>query len=238
MLVIFDCDGVLVDSEILSAQVFSECLAEQYGLHVSEYYSLEAYRGKSVADCISMITDELTAKLGWQDLPKTERDARGHAFWRHVQLQTLVACEDRLLPVEGVESVLQQLQSEKIPFCVASNGKHEKMAVTLVKTNLLKYVEGNVFSFEDVVRGKPAPDLFLHAAKTMGVPANQAIVVEDSLTGVIAAKAAGMRPLAYCPPEHDGKPNILLQPMRDLGAETFFHMDELLPLIYLSKSSI
>jgi HAD superfamily hydrolase (TIGR01509 family) len=231
MLVIFDCDGVLVDSEILSAQVFSECLAEQYGLHVSEHYSLEAYRGKSVADCINMITDELTAKLGWQDLPKEERDERGKNFWRHVQLQTLVACEDRLLPVAGVESVLKQLQAEKIPFCVASNGKHEKMAVTLVKTNLLQYVEGHVFSFEDVLRGKPAPDLFLHAAKTMGVPAAEAIVVEDSLTGVIAAKAAGMRPLAYCPPEHDGKPNALLQPMRELGAEIFFHMNELLPLI-------
>lgn len=235
MLVIFDCDGVLVDSEILSAQVFSECLAEQYGLHVSEYYSLEAYRGKSVADCISMITDELTEKLGWQDVPKAERDERGRNFWRHVQLQTLVACEDRLLPVKGVESVLQQLQAEKIPFCVASNGKHEKMAVTLVKTNLLQYVDGNVFSFEDVVRGKPAPDLFLHAAKTMGVPASETIVVEDSLTGIIAAKAAGMRPLAYCPPEHDGKLNILLQPMRDLNAEVFFHMDELLPLIHKRK---
>lgn len=235
MLVIFDCDGVLVDSEILSAQVFSECLAEQYGLHVSEYYSLEAYRGKSVADCISMITDELTAKLGWQDMPEEERNQRGKNFWRHVQLQTLAACEDRLLPVAGVESVLQQLQAKKIPFCVASNGKHEKMAVTLAKTDLLQYVEGNVFSFEDVVRGKPAPDLFLHAAKTMGVPANQAFVVEDSLTGVIAANAAGMRPLAYCPPEHNGKPNILLQPMRDLDAEVFFHMDELLPLIYKNK---
>jgi beta-phosphoglucomutase-like phosphatase (HAD superfamily) len=69
----------------------------------------------------------------------------------------------------------------------------------------------------------------------MGVPANETIVVEDSLTGIIAANAAGMRPLAYCPPEHDGKPNILLQPMRDLNAEVFFDMDELLPLIHKRK---
>jgi beta-phosphoglucomutase-like phosphatase (HAD superfamily) len=94
-----------------------------------------------------MITDELTTKLGWQDVPKDERDERGRNFWRHVQLQTLVACEDRLLPVNGVESVLQQLQAEKIPFCVASNGKHEKMAVTLVKTNLLQYVARTGFIF-------------------------------------------------------------------------------------------
>ena len=231
MLVIFDCDGVLVDSEILSAQVFSESLVQQYGIHVSPHYSLESYRGKSVADCISMITDELTEKLNWHDVSQAERDERGRAFWRYVQLQTLVACENRLFPVEGVESVLQTLQVNKIPFCVASNGKHEKMAVTLVKTNLLHYVEGHVFSFEDVTRGKPAPDLFLHAAKTMGVPAAQAIVVEDSLTGVIAAKAAGMRALAYCPPEADGHANSLTEKMRDLGAEVFTHMNQLTSLI-------
>ncbi len=231
MLVIFDCDGVLVDSEILSAQVFSESLAQQYGIHVSPHYSLESYRGKSVADCISMITDELTEKLNWHDVSQAERDERGRAFWRYVQLQTLVACENRLFPVEGVEAVLQTLQVNKIPFCVASNGKHEKMAVTLVKTNLLHYVEGHVFSFEDVTRGKPAPDLFLHAAKTMGVPAAQAIVVEDSLTGVIAAKAAGMRALAYCPPEADGLANSLTEKMRDLGAEVFTHMNQLTSLI-------
>ena len=235
MLVIFDCDGVLVDSEILSAQVFSECLAEDYDIHVSPHYSLEAYRGKSVADCILMITDELTEKLNWHDLPQAERDERGQDFWRRVQLQTLVACEDRLFPVAGVEAVLQTLQTKKIPFCVASNGKHEKMAVTLVKTNLLQYLEGHVFSFEDVKVGKPAPDLFLHAAKTMSVPATQTIVVEDSLTGVIAAKAAGMRALAYCP-EEGGKPNGLLEKMRNLGAECFFNMNELIPLIFKSQS--
>jgi HAD superfamily hydrolase (TIGR01509 family) len=234
MLVIFDCDGVLVDSEILSAQVFSECLAEDYDIHVSSHYSLEAYRGKSVPDCIRMITDELTEKLNWYDLPQVERDERGKNFWRRVQLQTLVACENRLFPVAGVEAVLKSLQAKKIPFCVASNGKHEKMAVTLVKTNLLQYVEGNVFSFEDVRVGKPAPDLFLHAAKTMGVPAAQTIVVEDSLTGVIAAKAAGMRALAYCAPEAEEKPNSLLEQMRNLGAECFSNMNELIPLIVKS----
>jgi HAD superfamily hydrolase (TIGR01509 family) len=234
MLVIFDCDGVLVDSEILSAQVFSECLAELYGIQVSAHYSLESYRGKSVADCISMITDELTEKLNWHDVSQEERNERGRAFWRHVQLQTLVACNDRLIPVEGVEAVLQNLQVKQIPFCVASNGRHEKMAVTLVKTNLLHYVEGKVFSFEDVTRGKPAPDLFLHAAKTMNVPAVESIVVEDSLTGVIAAKAAGMRALAYCPPE-DGKPNSLAEKMRELGAECFTHMNQLVALISQTK---
>ncbi|RYZ78148.1 MAG: HAD family phosphatase, partial [Moraxellaceae bacterium] len=95
MLVIFDCDGVLVDSEILSAQVFAECLEHDYGIHVSNHYSLERYRGKSVADCINMITEELTEKLNWHDLLPEMRHERGRSFWRHVQLQTLKACEER-----------------------------------------------------------------------------------------------------------------------------------------------
>ena len=231
MLVIFDCDGVLVDSEVLSAEVFAECLLQQYGIQVNWDYSLEAYRGKSVADCISMITDELTQKLDWSHMSQEERQQEGMAFWRHIQLQTLVACEERLQPVAGVETVLLALREQKIPFCVASNGKHEKMALTLVKTNLMQYVRGNVFSFEDVTRGKPAPDLFLHAAKTMGVAPQQAVVVEDSLTGIIAARAAGMRALAYCPAGEDGKPNSLLLEMRSLGAECFFHMSELIPML-------
>ncbi len=79
MLVIFDCDGVLVDSEILSAQVFAECLDEKFGIKVSPYYSLETYRGKSVADCINMITDELTAKLHWQDLSEEDQQTLAKA---------------------------------------------------------------------------------------------------------------------------------------------------------------
>lgn len=235
MLVIFDCDGVLVDSEILSAHVFAECLAEQYGIQVSTHYSLEAYRGKSVADCITMITEELAQKLNWQHLSLEEQQQKGVAFWRHVQLQTLVACQERLEPVAGVEMLLQTLQAEKIPFCVASNGRHEKMAITLAKTNLMHYLGKNIFSFEDVTRGKPAPDLFLHAAKTMGFSKEESVVVEDSLTGIIAAHAAGMRALAYCPPNENGDDNFLLSAARELGAECFFNMNELMPLL-LSKS--
>lgn len=231
MLVIFDCDGVLVDSEVLSSEVFAECLAQKYAIEVSWDYSLEAYRGKSVADCIGMITDELTQWLDWSHMSQAQRQQEGMAFWRYIQLQTLVACEQRLLPVAGIEAVLLALRERGIPFCVASNGKHEKMALTLAKTDLIQYVRGNVFSFEDVTRGKPAPDLFLHAAKTMGVAPQQAVVVEDSLTGVIAARAAGMRALAYCPAGDDGKPNSLLAEMRSLGAECFFQMSELIPLL-------
>lgn len=230
MLVIFDCDGVLVDSEIISAQVSSDCLKE-IGVTLDADYILETYRGKSVADCIRMITEELSQLDSWKNYSDAEKAEQGAQFWRHVQLQTLVVCEQQLEPVKGVMPVLDYLRDHNIPFCVASNGKHEKMRMTLAKTGIISYVQGRVFSFEDVTRGKPAPDLFLHAAKTLNVPAEQAIVVEDSLTGIQAAVAAGMRPLGYCPPNHDGSDNTLLSAMRALGAEVFFSMDDLIPLI-------
>ena len=230
MLVIFDCDGVLVDSEIISAQVSSDCLKE-IGIELSAETILETYRGKSVADCIRMITEELSQLDDWKSLTDAEKSERGAQFWRHVQLQTLVVCEQELEPVAGVMAVLDALKEKQIPFCVASNGKHEKMRMTLAKTGIMPYVQGRVFSFEDVTRGKPAPDLFLHAAKTLNVEPTQAIVVEDSLTGIQAAVAAGMRPLGYCPPNADGSDNCLLGEMRALGAEVFFSMDELMPLI-------
>lgn len=234
MLVIFDCDGVLVDSEIISAQVSSDCLKE-IGVELGAEHILEVYRGKSVADCIRMITEELSKLDSWKDLDPAEQAERGAQFWRRVQLQTLVACEKELEPVAGVMSVLDTLKATQIPFCVASNGKHEKMRMTLAKTGIMPYVQGRVFSFEDVARGKPAPDLFLYAAKTLAIPAEQAIVIEDSLTGIQAAVAAGMRPLGYCPPNSDGSDNVLLQPMRALGAEVFFSMDELIPLIFKDR---
>ena len=230
MLVIFDCDGVLVDSEIISAQVSSDCLKE-IGITLDADYILETYRGKSVADCIRMITEELSQLDSWKNYSDAEKAEQGAQFWRHVQLQTLVVCEQQLEPVKGVMPVLDYLRDHNIPFCVASNGKHEKMRMTLAKTGIISYVQGRVFSFEDVTRGKPAPDLFLYAAKTVNVPAAQAIVVEDSLTGIQAAVAAGMRPLGYCPPNSDGSNNVLLPQMRELGAEVFFSMDELIPLI-------
>lgn len=230
MLVIFDCDGVLVDSEIISAQVTSDCLKE-IGIEISAAYFLETYRGKSVADCIRMITEELSVQDSWKSLNDAERVEQGAQFWRHVQLQTLVVCEQQLEPIEGIMPVLDYLRDNEIPFCVASNGKHEKMRMTLAKTNIMPYVQGRVFSFEDVTRGKPAPDLFLHAAKTLNVEPATAVVVEDSLTGIQAALAAGMRPLGYCPPNANGSDNILLPEMRALGAEVFFSMDELIPLI-------
>jgi HAD superfamily hydrolase (TIGR01509 family) len=231
MLVIFDCDGVLVDSEVLSAQVLSECFQDE-GLAVTAHDVVETYRGKSVPDCVAIATRELATLPSWQGLSLDELTSRTAVFWSNMQSKTLEACRERLQPIPGVEAVLQSLQKRGVPFAVGSNGKHEKMAITLDITGLLPYVKGRIFSYEDVARGKPAPDLFLYAAKTLGVDPSETLVVEDSLTGIQAALAAGMRPLAFCPPEIDGSDNVLLPQIRSLGVEYFTRMDQLLGLIF------
>ncbi len=224
MLVIFDCDGVLVDSETLCAQVLTEHL-QRLGIAASEQETLERYRGKSFVDCVADLERRLA--LLTEQVPLAERRAYAENFWRTMQADTLAACRERLQPIAGVAPVLARLHSLGVNFCVASNGQHEKMAVTLEVTGLLPYVQGRIFSVADVVRGKPAPDLFLHAARTMGYEPQRALVVEDSPTGVRAAVAAGMASFGYCPP---GSP--LETEMRSLGARCFSRMDELLPLLW------
>ncbi|WP_111641079.1 HAD family hydrolase [Marinimicrobium alkaliphilum] len=226
MLVIFDCDGVLVDSEIISARVLSECLAAE-GFTLSAGQVIERYRGKSVPHCERMAAADLAGADDQTPL-SDEQLARGQRFWRHMQAETLRACERDLDTVPGVEAVLEELEARGIPYCVASNGKHEKMAVTLRATGLQARFDGRIFSYEDVAQGKPAPDLFLFAAHSLGVEPSQSVVIEDSVTGVRAAKAAGMRVLGFCPPEPDGNANPLLGEMQALGAECFFAMPELL----------
>jgi HAD superfamily hydrolase (TIGR01509 family) len=98
-----------------------------------------------------------------------------------------------LQPVPGVDAVLEKLEANGVPYCVASSGSHERIRVGLGKTRLYeRFGEERIFSSEDVGRGKPAPDLFLHAARVMGVAPERCAVVEDSPLGVEAAVAAGM----------------------------------------------
>lgn len=230
MLVIFDCDGVLVDSEILSAEVLSECFIRE-GLSRSPADVLETYRGKSVPDCVLVATQELSQLPHWKDCSDAELHRRGEAFWEDMQSQTLEACHTRLTAIDGVEDVLKGLVARGIPRCVASNGKHEKMQVTLPLTGLLGYFGDRIFSYEDVRVGKPAPDLFLHAAKTLGDKPSTSFVIEDSLTGMRAALAAGMKPFAYCPPSANGVDNPLLAAVKALEVEHFTCMSQLLALL-------
>jgi len=234
MLVIFDCDGVLVDSENLDSEVLVHCFAVE-GIQITEREIDERFRGKSVPDCVQLSKDLLCELPSWKGKSTAEQQAGTEIFWRKKQLRCLQVYQEKLQPIPGVTDVIEALKQKQIPICVASNGKHEKMAVTLAKTNIAHYFGNNIFSFEDVKQGKPAPDLFLHAAKTMGIAPENTVVVEDSLSGIKAALAAGMKPFAYCPPQANGDDYYLLPKIKEMNVVWFTDMNQLLGLLPLKK---
>jgi HAD superfamily hydrolase (TIGR01509 family) len=179
-LVIFDCDGVLVDSEILSAEVEAEALSH-LGVPVTSQDVMSRFLGLTQA--------ELERKF--------ERDYGIRLPPDHAQTTSQMlrkAYLTRLDPVPGVRKVIEELA---IPFCVASNSPPSKLGLGLSVTNLFELVYPNIFCSKLVARGKPAPDLFLYAAKTMGADPARAVVVEDSVVGIKAAKAAGMLAIGF-----------------------------------------
>ncbi|MEU3552021.1 HAD family hydrolase [Streptomyces longwoodensis] len=178
-LVIFDNDGVLVDSEPLSNRHLAAYLTE-LGHPTTYEDSIRDYMGSAM----HRIHDLVLERTG-QRLP-ADFDDVFHA-------RVFAAFERELKPVAGVTEVLERLRAEGVPYCVASSGSHERIRVGHRVTGLDRWFdEGRIFSSQDVGRGKPAPDLFLHAAREMGVAPQRCIVVEDSPLGVQAAVAAGM----------------------------------------------
>jgi HAD superfamily hydrolase (TIGR01509 family) len=178
-LVIFDCDGVLVDSEHISHAVLQSLLAER-GVMLTREETLERFMGHSMTRTLELV-EKLTS------VPPAE-------FLPRFRAATYQAFGIDLLPVAGVADLLARI---RIPYCVASNGPREKMTLTLGKTGLLHRFAGRMFSADDVANPKPAPDLFLHAARSMGASPETCVVVEDSPTGVRAARAAGMSALGF-----------------------------------------
>jgi HAD superfamily hydrolase (TIGR01509 family) len=179
-LVIFDCDGVLVDSEPVANRVFAEEL-RALGLKIDYDEVCRIFVGLSMARCVEIVEE----RLG--------RPVPG-GFVERLQTRTYEAFRAGLRPVEGVMAALERID---LPVCVASSGEHEKMRLTLGLTGLLGRFEGRLFSATEVERGKPHPDLFLHAARSLGARPCRCIVVEDSAPGVLAARAAGMTVLGY-----------------------------------------
>lgn len=191
-LVIFDCDGVLVDSEPISFAVLREMLADA-GLTFSESWAYENFLGKSMASITAMIAREHSLMLDDTALASM----RGRLYERF---------EAELQPVHGVSELLADF-----PFahCVASSSQLERIRLCLTKTGLIDYFEPNIFSSSMVANGKPAPDLFLHAARAMGVSPRNCIVIEDSPAGIRAAKAAGMTAFAFTGASHAIASNLL-----------------------------
>ncbi|MFD9285927.1 HAD family hydrolase [Streptomyces mirabilis] len=178
-LVIFDNDGVLVDSEPISNAILAAYLTE-LGHPTSYEESIRDYMGSAMHRI-----HELVQERSGQRLPEDFDDVfHGRVF---------AAFERELQPVPGAVQLLEKLAADEVPYCVASSGSHERIRVGHRKTGLDRWFdEGRVFSSQDVGRGKPAPDLFLYAAERMGVAPERCVVVEDSPLGVRAANAAGM----------------------------------------------
>ena len=179
-LLIFDCDGVLVDSERLAHQVLLQMLAEA-GITMSLQQAYDRFMGASTEKCVALLHDLLGAAPPADFMPRYAD-------------RCFTAFREGLSAVEGIPPLLDELT---LPCCVASNGPRDKMRFTLGHTGLLPRFEGRLFSAQDVQRPKPAPDLFLHAARTLGAAPARCVVVEDSPTGVAAARAAGMTVYGY-----------------------------------------
>ena len=179
-LVIFDCDGVLVDSDRIALRIQAERLTA-LGLPTSYEDCVRDFLGIGMPATLAEIERRLGAPLpaGWAD---------------DLELAVREAFADQLRPVPGIETALAGLT---VLHCIASSGSHAKMRYTLGLTGLWDHFEGRIFSGDEVEHGKPAPDLFLHAAAAMGTPPQRCVVVEDSPYGVRAARAAEMRVIGY-----------------------------------------
>ncbi len=184
-LVIFDCDGVLIDSEILSLQAWQDVLAP-HGLTISQTYFVERFLGKSMASVVNSLKQDFDFELD---------DTLSDTF--HQRLQTIF--EHELRPTPGITEVLEKLT---VPYCLATSSSPQRTRHALDTTGLASFFTNNRFTRYDVTRGKPAPDLFLHAARTMGVTPEHCLVIEDSPAGLQAADAAAMHKLRYLGASH------------------------------------
>jgi len=205
-LVIFDCDGVVVDSERIVHAVFGAFI-RSLGAHLSDAEMFERFLGLRLAECLRVV-EGITGQPvppGALDRYRADRDR---------------VLREQVQPVEGVRQVLEGLT---IPYCIASSGDLDKMRVTLGATKLLPLFDGRFYSATEVPRGKPAPDVFLLAAQRMGAAPARCVVIEDSVNGVLAGCAAGMTVFGFAgltaPAKLvDAGATLVLSHMRELPA--------------------
>lgn len=198
---------MVVDSEPVTIRVLAEMLSE-LGTSLSVHEAARRFTGHTFARTLELIGELLGAQ-----------PPRG--FEAEYRNRTYAAMEMELRTVEGIEHALDQI---RIPYCVASNGPHEKMRKTLGITSLLPRFEDRMFSSADVARGKPFPDLFLHAASHFAVPPSACLVIEDSASGIAAALAAGMTVYGFSGGEAADK-------LFAAGAHKVFHQMRELPAL-------
>lgn len=179
-LVIFDCDGVLIDSEIISARILIDLLAER-GVHVDLDYVQRNFLGRS----FPKVAEEIRTSLKYR-LPDD--------FEAHYRSNLLAAFETELRTVAGIEAVLDDLG---VASCVATSSSPPRAKRSLELAGLSAFFGDRLFTASEVANGKPAPDLFFHAAERMGASPRNTLVIEDSLPGLKAARAAGMQVLHF-----------------------------------------
>jgi HAD superfamily hydrolase (TIGR01509 family) len=206
-LVIFDCDGVLVDSERLVVRTEAAILS-RLGWELSETEIVDRFVGRSARYMHGEIERVLSREIDWET---------------DFELEYARVLEADLVAVDGIAALLDEIE---VATCVASSGSHEKIRFSLGLTGLLDRFGDRIYSVDDVERGKPAPDVFLHAADQMGFEPYECAVVEDSVSGVTAGLAAGMHVFAF-----DGSVTSAAALSME-GASVFHHMSELNGLLF------
>jgi HAD superfamily hydrolase (TIGR01509 family) len=207
--VIFDSDGVLVDSETISASVFQE-MAGELGLRMDFSSAVEQFSGSSMKENLQFIQEHISGALP-------------SGFEKEFRARTYEAFKKDLKPVDGVRELIQKL---RIPFCVASSGPPEKIRLNLGLVQLLEYFENKIFSSYDIDSWKPEPGIFLYAARSMGYEPEECVVIEDSAHGIHAALSGGFKVYALAKGENK-------KAFEQLGAIAFGSMKELEMLLGL-----
>jgi HAD superfamily hydrolase (TIGR01509 family) len=214
--IIFDCDGVLVDSEVIGVRVLLD-MASQYGVTMDLQEAVEEFSGIRLKEGIKMLQQKASSPFP-DDFEQAFR-ARSYEVFK-----------TEMRPVKGIKEILDRLT---IPFCVASSGPVEKMRLNLTITGLLSYFEeGNrMFSGYEINSWKPDPGIFLHAAHVMGFSPAECVVIEDSKAGVIAARRGGFKVFGYAKPFNG-------EELKKEGASVFYDMKELPALLSLNNSTL
>ena len=213
MLVIFDCDGVLVDTEHLNRQALIAVL-HRIGIDVTEVEATKHFHGLSNCG----IVEKAEALWGIQ-----LRDS----FVRDLEAEESELVRRYVQPIEGVRCAITDIANRGFATCVASNGTLEAMRERLVYAGIADLFADRLFSAEQVARGKPYPDVFLHACTSMGHSSDSCVVVEDSLVGVIAGRAADMSVFAFAPPTRQS----LVPALEAAGGVVFSEMSNLPQLL-------
>jgi len=207
-LVIFDCDGVLVDSERLAVSIDVKAIGA-LGWAITEAEVIELFVGRSEVDMFAVLEQHIGRPL------PDDWDGQWSGEYRRV-------FDAQLEAVPGVAEAIDVIAAAGFQTCVASSGSHEKMRRTLGKAGLWAQFDGRIFSASDVERGKPEPDLFLYAASQLGLQSDRCVVIEDSRYGVAAARAAAMKVIGFAggitPASHLKEADVVITDMAALPA--------------------